>query len=278
MAYNSGYNVKSINKAAAKNTKTTSFKSIHEFDEFINKTPLNNIFRWQRLASTQNCGSWTGTKDYPEAVELLKNGWADMSKKLEQRLKVAANEIGLKKVNKMSYDVAGFQASVPRYLQGIPTNMISKKTTVQKQKVVTLVKNVGYNAMVSEDEIIESSIKAFQIVKAIEEKGVRVNLDICWASETSQERVFYRVRLKGAAERLNISKMAFPMVNPGMLRRLFFRMLEVDPQLTSNAFTGGYGKSLTHKDDIQPMLKASEYCLPSFIQDIDQVLNDLNIK
>jgi hypothetical protein len=277
MAYNSGYNMKSSNKVAKENVKATSFKSIHEFEEFINKTPLNSIFRWKPLASTQNGGGWAGTKDFPEALDLLKNGWSDMSKKLEQKLKIAAKEIGPKKVNKMSYDVAGFQASVPRYLQGIPTNMVNKKTIVQKQKVITLVKNVGYNAMVSAEEIIESSIKAFQIVKAIEEKGVRVNLDICWSSETSSERVFYRVRLKSAAERLNISKMAFPMVNPGMLRRLFFRMLEVDPQLTSKSFTGGYGKSLTHTDDIQPMLKASEYCLPSFIHDINQIIESFKL-
>jgi hypothetical protein len=267
---------KNINTFNLKNLKVTSFKSIHEFNDYIDNTPLNAIFRWEKISSVGGDKYFTGTSNYQEAIDLLKNGWSDMSKKLEQKLKIAAKEIAPKKVNRMAYDVAGFQASVPRYLQGIPTNMVNKKSVTQKQKVITIVKNIGYNCNITTEEIIEQSIKAFMIVKAIEEKGIRVNLEICWSSEKNGERFLYKVRLKNASERLNISKMAFPMVNPSMLRRVMFRMLEVDPNITQQGWKIGYGRSLTEASQIQPMLGPNEYCLPSFIRDIDQVIESLS--
>src|SRR5699024_11437952 len=64
-------------------------------------------------------------------------------------------------------------------------------------------------------------------------------------------------------EKLNISKLAFPLVNPSMLRRLFFRFIEVYPNVT-NSFVCGYGRP-ADSDEIRKIFK-NEYLLPNFIR------------
>ena len=170
------------------------------------------------------------------------------------------------------FDVVGFQASVPRYLQGIPTNMVNKKLVPIKQKVITLNKDISYNSMTSTQDIIDASIQTLQLIKKIEAQGIRVNLNLILGVKANGNTEVVKIRLKSANERLNISKLAFPLVHPSMLRRLFFRYIEVAPTVTKG-FKWGYGHPL---DGSQ--LKAyckDEYVLPRlFDGDITQI-NDL---
>ncbi|MCX7924167.1 MAG: hypothetical protein N3B21_19485 [Clostridia bacterium] len=259
------------------------FDSITDFLKFFedNSTP-NQIFRHDYKLSSQDThrAHWHGTANWEEAISLIKNGWDDMAKKLENRLNVKMNEMNITRSSrKPYYDVVGFQASVPRYLQGIPTNMINQKTVVQKQRVITIAKDILYSAMYTQEQIIESSTKALQIVKAIEAKGVRVNLSVFQynGGRNSRQILFTNVKIKDSSERLNVSKLAFPMVHPSMFRRLFFRHIEVEPQLTdSYTFHGTYGHCENDVDYIKkqnPELKDT-YILPLIIKDVDAVLKE----
>ena len=112
------------------------FDSIREFVEFIEGTPLNEVYKWKTLASSSTKDPrWYNTSSYEEAKEKLKNGDKDIAKKLTGTLKLDKHPENTL-VQKPTFGVAGYQASVPRYLQGLPTNMITKKQVVQKQKVV----------------------------------------------------------------------------------------------------------------------------------------------
>jgi hypothetical protein len=261
------------------NVVIKEFKSLSEFNEYLEKTPLNNIFRWKTLESNTYEKGFNQTQNFSEALELLKNGWEDMSKKLTQQIKLKASEIQTKKVNRMSYDVAGFQASVPRYLQGIPTSMINKKQVVQKQKVITIVKHTGYLGNVSAETIVENSLKALQIVKQVEALGYRVNLDVISPANTySGETAICRVRIKSAAERLNVSKIAFPLVHPDMLRRMVFRFREVNPDLKDTYWAGSYGSTIYDKAKVRGYLRDTDYYLHNFIGDVDSEIKNMNLK
>lgn len=254
------------------------FKSIGEFENFINTTPLNDVCRWHKLDSVSSDVKWTGTQSFEEAMKLLKTGWDDMAKKLETRLALEKQTIQQTTKQRMQYDVAGFQASVPRYLQGIPQSMVNTKRVPQKQKVITLVKNISYNSGISAEQIIENSVKALTIVKKIEAQGIRVNLDTIWIVRHNDEEVICRVRIKSAGERLNISKVAFPLVNPSMLRRLMFRFLEVVPEITMKSWTFGYGSPVMSKDATRTYLNADDYLLNSFISDVDLEIANMKLK
>ena len=161
--------------------------------------------------------------------------------------------------------VAGYQVIVPLYLQGVPNNMVTKKMVPVKQKVVTLNKSIDYNASVSTDQIIEESIKAMQIVKKLETQGYRCNLNIVLGATAGypSKQFVIKVRIKSANEKLNVSKLAFPLVHPSMLRRLFFRFIEVYPHITES-FVYGYGSPAT-SNEMREIFK-DEYLLPNFIK------------
>ena len=257
-----------------KHNKTVirEFTSVNEFENYITTSPLNEVFRWETLSSVKGTQSFTQTKSYEEATSLFKNGWDSMAQNITHQLNVKKCQTLDTHVQKVMFDVVGFQASVPRYLQGIPTNMVNKKLVPIKQKVITLNKDISYNAMTSTQDIIDASIQTLQLIKKIEAQGIRVNLNLVFGVKANGNTEVVKIRLKSANERLNISKLAFPLVHPSMLRRLLFRYIEVAPTVTKG-FKWGYGYPL---DGSQ--LKAyckDEYVLPRlFDGDITQI-NDL---
>lgn len=246
-------------------TEVIEYDSLHEFYEYLIHTPFNDAFCWASHKSVEGSYSFTKTKDFNEAVELFKNGWSDMAAKLVQKLKVIENRTEPTMKPKNVLGVAGYQAIVPLYLQGVPNNMVTKKMTPVKQKVITLNKSIDYNGGVSADQIIDESIKAMQIVKKLEAQGYRCNLNIVLGTTAGypSNQFVVKVRIKSANEKLNVSKLAFPLVHPSMLRRLFFRFIEVYPNVTKS-FVYGYGKPAT-SSELREIFK-DEYLLPNFIK------------
>lgn len=257
-------------------TEIIEFDSLQEFYKYICDTPFNEAFRWAKHSSVEADKHWTKTESFEEAVSLFKNGWSDMATKLVQKLKVieSKTEPTMKPRNKL--DVCGYQAIVPLYLQGVPNCMVNKKMVPVKQKVITLNKSLDYNGGTSSDKIVEESIKAMQIVKKLEAQGFRCNLNIClgtsagWGKDAKQ--FIIKVRIKSANEKLNVSKLAFPLVHPSMLRRLFFRFIEVYPNVTKN-FVSGYGAPAT-SSELRNVFKG-EYLLPNFIKKDVNTINGI---
>lgn len=246
-------------------TEVVEYDSLYEFYEYLIHTPFNETFCWAKHSSVEGSYYFTKTKDFNEAVELFKNGWSDMATQLVQKLKVIESKTEPIMKPKNVLGVAGYQAIVPLYLQGVPNNMVTKKMTPVKQKIITLNKSIDYNGGVKADQIIEESIKAMQIVKKLEAQGYRCNLNIVLGTTAGypEKQFIVKVRIKSANEKLNVSKLAFPLVHPSMLRRLFFRFIEVYPHVTES-FVHGYGRAAT-SSEMRNIFKG-EYLLPNFIK------------
>lgn len=256
-------------KEINKKTEVIEYDSLKEFYDYLISTPFNEAFCWKNHASVDGTYEFTKTKDFNEAVELFKNGWSDMATKLVQKLKVTETKMQPTMKPKTTLSVAGYQAIVPLYLQGVPNNMVNKKMVPIKQKVITLNKSIDYNGGVDADQIIEESIKAMRIVKKLESQGYRCNLNIVLGTSAGGKQFVIKVKIKSANEKMNISKLAFPLVHPSMLRRLFFRFIEVYPNVTK-IFALGYGAPAT-SSDLRNIFKG-EYLLPNFIKkDVDKI-------
>lgn len=258
-------------------TEVIEYDSLHEFYEYLIHTPFNKAFCWAEHVSVTGDYYFTKTKDFNEAVELFKNGWSDMATKLVQKLKVIENKTEPTMKPKNVLGVAGYQAIVPLYLQGVPNNMVTKKMTPVKQKVITLNKSIDYKGSVNADQIIEESIKAMQIIKKLEAQGYRCNLNIVLGTTAGypSKQFVVKVRIKSANEKMNVSKLAFPLVHPSMLRRLFFRFVEVYPSVTES-FVSSYGRPAT-SSELRNIFEG-EYLLPNFIKkDVNTIktINDL---
>lgn len=268
------YNMKETTKTYGSTTSyIREFTSLNDFEEYITNTPLNKTFQWKTLSSVSGSYKFTQTSSYDEAQKLFKDGWSTMAQKLTKKLDVIKNQVVDAQVQKIMYDVVGFQASVPRYLQGIPTSMVNKKLVPVKQRVITLNKDISYNCGITTDDIIEASVQTLQLIKKIEAQGIRVQLNLVWGVRAGNTKEIAKIRLKSANERLNISKLAFPLVHPSMLRRLCFRYLEVAPSVT-DSYSWGYGKPLDGSQ-LKTYCK-DEYVLPRLFDGNLASLGDLS--
>lgn len=254
--------------------KVREYNSIGEFEKFINETPFNEVFRWAKHDSVDSSTSWSGTQNYEEANDLMKHGAEDLSKKIEKMYQVKTAEMASMITKRAKYDVTGFQVSIPRRLQGIPDSMINQKTTTQKQKIITLNKDVSYSSYFTKEQIIDESAKALAIVKKFESQGYRVNINIVFLVESEGQKVGCKIRVKNASERMNISKLAFLIAHPSMLRRILLRWEEVNPDITKKGFTYSYGSPL----DIYKIQAKNELTIPKVIGNIETVADQMQVK
>lgn len=256
-------------------THKVEFDSINEFYEYIKKTPTNKVFsdadadakqygRKTALSSQSTERShWYGTSSFDEAVELLKNGVPDTSEKLTKLLKTEKKLQPVQTMKRVN-GIQGFQPIVPLYLMGVPNNMISTQMKPVKQKVVSLYVRVSYLCDVSAEKIAEECVKKFRLVTKLESQNYRVNLFLLFDTKSRWDgkmNFMASIKLKGANERLNISKLAFPLTHPSMQRRLLFRLVEVYPDMV-RGYTSGYGTNVEGS-----MVDASfdGFVLPNFI-------------
>ena len=249
---------------------TYEYKSISDVIDFIESNEQKERFIEERSGYGSIDGSYefTQTHDFEEAYDLLKQGWEEGTKRLKDKLETKVKSVSTKQ--KTMYDVAGFQCSVPRYLQGVPTNMINKKTVSQKNKVITINKNISYGAFVSADQIPGECAKVLELINNLESNGCRVNLNIIVGTTVANEYHNYedyvKICVKQASQRLNLKQVAFPVMHPSMLRRIFFALMERYEE--GYNFANRYGRPLDSiKDFPKEIFKTNEYYLPRFTEE-----------
>lgn len=237
------------------------FDNLKEFYDYICNTPLNKTFRWCRLSSSETYRqNWHGTKSFEEATNLFKNGWQFGAEELTKKLKIAETQKDVQTTYKNILSMCGYQAIVPLYLQGVPNNMVNKRIVPIKNKVITINKVLSVSASISSEMMKQESIKCFQIIKKIEQSGIRVNLNLM----ISTGHVCAKIRLKSANEKLNVSKLAFPLVHPSMFRRLYFRFIEVYPTIPAK-YRKGYGR-IPGECEFKAVCDKNEIVLPTLLR------------
>lgn len=244
--------------------KIVEFGSLKEFYDYIQNTPTNNAFKHEYDLSSQRydegSNPWHGTNTWNEATELFIKGWQFGAETLNKKLKALETSKEVQMISKSIIDVCGFQPIVPLYLQGVPTNMVNRRLVPVKNKVITINKTVCCSSSVKPETLMNESAKCFMIIKKIEATGIRVNLNLMMSSG----HACLKIRLKSANEKLNISKLAFPLVHPAMFRRLFFRFIEVYPTYP-HYFTCGYGQ-VPNEQDFKNASEGNEIVLPTLLK------------
>jgi hypothetical protein len=255
--------------------KLHDFDSITDFNNFLIENKTNEFFRRERLASkSTNRNIWRGTNSYEEAQELFSKGWNAAAERISKHVPVQTAQHTANRT-KPTYGVVGGQASVPRYLQGIPTNMIDRKIVSVKQKIIVINRDISFHAGFEPEVIEESGIKALQIAQNLENRGYRVKLNLLWSVYAGGETLSLRLCLKKPDERMSVAKMAFALAHPSMLRRVCFRWLEVNPDMTNGMFCTGYGMPDT--EALVSQLPKNEYYLKNYIDSVDGWLRDNNL-
>lgn len=272
-----------------KKTKTElstiyDFNSVYDFVQYLENSPVNPVFQSQQHSTRSETGSnpWSGTHNYDEARDLLFHGWKPAAEKLNAMLQNSAYT-PTRTTSFPRYDVVGGQASVPRYLQGLPTNMVNRVPKKVPEKIVIINKDITFHGGWSPEKMMQEGLKSLQIIQAIESTGARVRLNVIIGTSSfnwskGDTNIIFRICLKSPDQRLNVASMAFPIAHPAFLRRIFFKAVEVTPELNKTDFVGGYGKPISiHPEKVAAMMtKNGEHFVPNEIKDLQEFLKNFS--
>ena len=215
------------------------FDSIYEFTEYLTSTPIKrNIF--SSPDSIDDNYSFTQTRSFDEAIELIKYGYhenfdklVDLKLKLEKYIKMS------KKNNRQFNDYVGYVPDVKSYLEGSPLSMLNKVNQVRKK--IDVYVNTSYYGGTSKEAIFNRGAIVLTLVEILESLGYSVDLHLFEMSRVGDEIHFSDFILKTETERMNIQKLYFPLCHPSWIRRLNFRLIEVTPDIT-RGWANGYGR------------------------------------
>lgn len=212
------------------NKRILRYQSMGEFCDYIANTPRldkNNNFSEHPDDMYSN---WYQSKDLPSAIELGRTGWDSESAQVKAMSSpMLAKITSLVEKPHIVYDVEGAQLDVARYLDGEPEcwqkwdNQLTEGFGVRHVRIV-------FNCMISCDistEVIRAkgaSIAA--LVEALEYGGSRVQLDVAIGYGAFEAYV----TVKLADQPLDLPRLVFALAHPSMARRLFFALLERQPE------------------------------------------------
>jgi hypothetical protein len=222
------------------------FKTLNHFLDVIDGRPLNAVFQKKSIPSSQRIEDnkrFTGTFDYKEAMQVLKDGYKDPLNKMKKAI-LKIGEMDNYQRPRIKNDFVGFVPHVPNTLMNLPQTMINKQKLPQKSKTIHLTYSPCVHSGISTDDIIESGILFVSLVNSLEKQNYRVKIDILMATASDKNAAIYTCNVKEYDQTLNLLKLTFPLVHPSMLRRFSFKWLETVPNLKDSYFLNGYGYPL----------------------------------
>lgn len=235
------------------------FNSIEDFSQYLKNSKVQNYFV-NAQSSIKESPSKTRnskTKTYQEANDLLLYGDKKLQKEIETagvyntRLKLKT----MQSKRQIFSCVCGVAPNVPNAIAGIPTAMINVREIRQKQKVL----NICYNCSCSYDtptnNIIKTAANFISACMLIEASGIRTNIYLSEISQIKGTTSAFLVRIKSASQPFDVLKMCYPLAHPSMLRRHFFRAMEVTEGIPSD-FVVTYGLAVNDKNIMKEALCA----------------------
>lgn len=257
------------------------FDSISELMKIVS-IPLDKTKEYSQAYSAGNCDSYRHKSGYgdghyfnsfEEAVKNMEKGWKEGTADIIREVENSPLKMEMYTREKPKYDIVGGNASVPRYLQGIPTNMINRKNKPNKERIITFYKTMPYTWQYSTDELIKEASKSISVIKYYENKGYRVNLYSIKINEcdTYYENFGVKVKIKDAAQPMSIKKMAFFIANPDFQRRIAWRLCELHPQI--KRVLSGYGAGLEFtNDELRSVIQGYSNKADIYIGDLSKTL------
>lgn len=199
---------------------------------------------------------FTGTKDFDEAIHLAVNGWEEGRSKLAQSAEFAASLV--QQIDQPTWEFApsGAMPHIPAAAAGVPDNMMTlyENDTNRKMPIVTIYVDIGATWNTDSAAMIRRGGAIVALVDQIEASGKRVQ--VIAVSSTNVYGVKFdgvptsvlthKITIKESGEHLDIDRVAFATAHPAMLRRVWFRLLEIE----ADSLVSGYGsvQKLEDKD------------------------------
>lgn len=241
------------------------FDSVTSFANYLSKAETSKTFQGAELTSQKVRKGWSDLT-FDEANDLLRFGDKENAEKISKEVNRVARTSGSGvRVRQQSFnDVVGHSVHVPNYLAGVPMTMInSRRVAIRNSKVLNIIYNSTFACGVQPHEVVEVGVKILTYIKNLESSGYRVNLYVMKCAKSSKEKLSAIIRIKDSEQYLNITKTAYPMINPEFSRKHFFRMIECE--VTDPFFIGTYGYVMHTKADVQDILDNLKFKVDKYL-------------
>lgn len=230
------------------------YASISEYHDYMDKPGVSGR---DSSSSSRDNGRWAGTETFEDAVSLMVKGDKesfDMVMSSKQKTDALFKDMKVDKA-KMVNSVEGFQPIVANALLGLPNSMINVKKEPKSVKVIDIVYNSSIGAGTNVDDIRLRGAYLLSSIEQLEKNGYRVNLYASKINVTGSDITGHIVKIKDAMSPLNILKVAFYIINPAYLRRISFKIDEVEERII-DCTKNGYGAA-TSFDKVKDVMKGS---------------------
>ena len=209
---------------------------------------------------------WHGTRTYADALEMAREGWAEMRPLVERiadKVQPSIREYEQETVT-WTYDVAGDFPDVGRYLEGDPECMLlpTMAPVARHGRVVTILIDMTVSASISPEEIRARGAAVVALIETLQMFGHTCDL---WIEDTSSTKPSRRqgdedddrstrlVRIKSPSEYIDADALMYVLAHPSVLRRHCFAQRETLGGWERFAGESGYGypmNELTQGDTV----------------------------
>jgi hypothetical protein len=224
-------------------------------------TYAENNKKWPRhLCSSLRTDNqrFHGTPDWGTALAIARSGWPEGRAYLRKACAVMPKASMRERI--INWDLAGAYPDAARAAAGAPDCMIDETSCAEKPTMsIRVVVSIATPWTTQLFEFVNRGAAILSAVEAAEAAGHRVEVV---AEETAigiNEGISLSVLLKAAGQPADRDSLAFFLIHPSSLRRIFFALLETEPSLEH--FSCGYGVPVSQPVELRP---PGAIYLPSF--------------
>lgn len=197
------------------------YTSAMELVDTLKKRPVTEQWKNETDEVKHPKKSWAGVDSYDEALNLLKNGWTEKLNEMKTLANKVATKSGGKRISFMN-DVAGFAPIVPLAMMNVPNAMIDMHMKPIKSKVVKIVYNITISCMIKPDTILKNGMKVVEAVINLENSGYRCEVVAMQNYYDNKYSDTLLLKIKEANQPLDLKRIMFPLIHPGMFRVIGF--------------------------------------------------------
>lgn len=223
-------------------TYTKTFDYMSDYLAYLDTAPNHRKDQGARVSSQHDEKGFFGDATYSQSVKLALDGYPEGREKLYEAAGDLASMVRPVSAFRREYDVAGMFPDIPRACSGLPDCMVNLGDTIlQSKKVIKVFYNLTASCRVSPETMTNMGAAVLTAVDELESGGASVELWVGNIVESNNHNTHMLLRVKSAGEPLSIDNAAFPLVHPGMFRRLGFRFIEAQPVDHKGSYTA-YGR------------------------------------
>jgi hypothetical protein len=199
-----------------------------------------------------------GTPDWNTAARLATRGWPEGRSMLRKAVAVMPKAAHRDRI--IQWDLAGAYPDAARASAGAPDCMMDDQPTDMKHtQSVRVIVSMATPWTTSLDEFVNRGAAILSAVEAAEAAGHRVEVVAEETAISLDDGVSLSILLKAAGQPADRDSLAFFLIHPSSLRRIFFALLETEPTLEH--FSCGYGMPACQPVELRP---PGAIYLPSF--------------